>query len=117
MRFAVYGLLFAALLFLISGGHLLFLPLFFLLPLGGTFGHHRRYGHVWHRRTTEIVMPPTHDVGLATAQTLPARRASGPLPVERATEMVPIEHESCDRVVRTVVFALPPAALAFAGWL
>jgi hypothetical protein len=35
MRFAFYGLLSAALLFLVSGGHVLFLPLFFLLPLGG----------------------------------------------------------------------------------
>ncbi len=41
MRFALYGLLLAALVFAISGGHLLFLPLFFLLPLGGLFGHRR----------------------------------------------------------------------------
>jgi len=44
MRFALYGLLLAALLFVVSGGHLLFLPLFFVLPLGGLFGHRRRYG-------------------------------------------------------------------------
>lgn len=44
MRFALYGLLIAAAIFLISGGHVLFLPLFFLLPLGGMFGHRRRYG-------------------------------------------------------------------------
>lgn len=49
MRFALYGLVFAALVFLVSGGHLLFLPLFFLLPLGGMFGHHRRHGHFWYR--------------------------------------------------------------------
>jgi len=42
MRFALYGLLIAALVFLISGGHVVFLPLFFLLPLGGLFGHRRR---------------------------------------------------------------------------
>lgn len=42
MRFALYGLVLAALLFLISGGHVLFLLLFFLLPLGGLFGHRRR---------------------------------------------------------------------------
>jgi stearoyl-CoA desaturase (Delta-9 desaturase) len=35
----------------------------------------------------------------------------------RAVEMVPIEHETSDRVVRTMVFALPPAALCLAGWL
>ena len=49
MRFAIYGLVFAALLFVLSGGHLLFLPLLFLLPLGGMFGHHRRYGHPLYR--------------------------------------------------------------------
>ncbi len=49
MRFALFGLLFAAVLFLITGGHLLFLPLFFLLPLGGMFGHHQRHGHFWFR--------------------------------------------------------------------
>jgi stearoyl-CoA desaturase (delta-9 desaturase) len=32
-------------------------------------------------------------------------------------EMVPIEHELSDRLVRTLVFVLPPAALAVAGWL
>ncbi len=43
MRFAFYGLLIAALIFVVTGGHVLFLPLFFLLPLGGLFGHRRRY--------------------------------------------------------------------------
>ena len=42
MRFALFGLLVAAVIFVISGGHVLFLPLFFLLPLGGLFGHRRR---------------------------------------------------------------------------
>jgi hypothetical protein len=42
MRFALYGLLLAVAVFLIAGGRLLFLPLFFLLPLGGLFGHRRR---------------------------------------------------------------------------
>ncbi len=49
MRFAIYGLVFAALLLLVSGGHLLFLPLFLVLPLGGMFGHHQRHGHFWYR--------------------------------------------------------------------
>ncbi len=44
MRFALFGLLLAAVVFAVSGGHLLFLPLFFLLPLGGLFGHRRRHG-------------------------------------------------------------------------
>jgi hypothetical protein len=44
MRFALVGLLLAAAIFLISGGHVILLPLFFLLPLGGLFGHRRRHG-------------------------------------------------------------------------
>jgi hypothetical protein len=47
MRFALWGVVLAALIFLISGGHVLFLPLFFLLPLGGLFGHRRRYRRWW----------------------------------------------------------------------
>lgn len=43
MRFALFGLLLAALIFAVSGGHLIFLPLFFALPLGGLFTHRRRY--------------------------------------------------------------------------
>jgi stearoyl-CoA desaturase (delta-9 desaturase) len=32
-------------------------------------------------------------------------------------EMIPIEHQTSDRVVRTMVFAVPPAALVVGGWL
>ena len=42
MRFALFGLLIAAVLFVASGGHMLFLPLFFLLPIGGLFGRRRQ---------------------------------------------------------------------------
>jgi hypothetical protein len=42
MRFALIGLLLAVVIFAASGGHMLFLPLFFVLPLGGLFGHRRR---------------------------------------------------------------------------
>jgi hypothetical protein len=42
MRFALFGLLMAAVIFAVSGAHLLFLLLFFLLPLGGLFGHEVR---------------------------------------------------------------------------
>jgi hypothetical protein len=42
MWVALIGLLVAAVIFAASGGHILFLPLLFLLPLGGLFGH-RRY--------------------------------------------------------------------------
>jgi hypothetical protein len=49
MRFAAVGIVIAVLIFLISGGHVLFLPLLFLLPFGGMLGHRHRYGHVWYR--------------------------------------------------------------------
>jgi hypothetical protein len=42
MPFALIGLLVAVAVFAISGGHVLFLPLLFLLPLGGLFGHRQR---------------------------------------------------------------------------
>jgi hypothetical protein len=44
MRFALLGLLLAAIIFAASGGHVIFLPLLILLPLGGLFGHRRRHG-------------------------------------------------------------------------
>jgi hypothetical protein len=47
MRFALWGLVIAAVVFILSGGHILFLPLFFLLPLGGLFGHRRRHRRWW----------------------------------------------------------------------
>ncbi|HLY50432.1 MAG TPA: hypothetical protein VKR21_14670 [Solirubrobacteraceae bacterium] len=50
MRFAFYGLVIAVLVFVLTGGHVLFLPLLFLLPLGGLFGHRRRYGRWSGRR-------------------------------------------------------------------
>jgi len=49
LRFFFYGLLLALVLFLVSNGHLLFLPLFFVLPLGGLFGHRQRHGSYWSR--------------------------------------------------------------------
>jgi hypothetical protein len=41
MRFALCGLVLAAVVFLASGGHVLFLPLFFILPLGGLLSPRR----------------------------------------------------------------------------
>jgi stearoyl-CoA desaturase (Delta-9 desaturase) len=38
-------------------------------------------------------------------------------PAGAASEMVPIEHEAFERVVRTLVFGIPPAALVAGGWL
>jgi stearoyl-CoA desaturase (Delta-9 desaturase) len=38
-------------------------------------------------------------------------------PPHGPAEMIPIEHDGIERVVRTIVFAVPPAALAVAGWL
>jgi hypothetical protein len=42
MRFALWGLVLAAVVLIASGGHVLFLPLFFILPLGGLLSHRRR---------------------------------------------------------------------------
>jgi hypothetical protein len=47
MRFALIGLLIAVIIFAASGGHVLFLPLLFALPLFGSFGHRRRHGRYW----------------------------------------------------------------------
>jgi stearoyl-CoA desaturase (Delta-9 desaturase) len=38
-------------------------------------------------------------------------------PARGVAEMVPIAHERSERIVRTVVFVAPPAALAVGGWL
>ena len=37
--------------------------------------------------------------------------------VRGVAEMVPIEHETSERVVRTLFFVLPPVALVLGGWL
>lgn len=42
---------------------------------------------------------------------------SATVPSRSITEMVPIEQETSERVVRTMVFALPPAAVVVGGWL
>ena len=47
MRFVLLGLIFAALVYIISGGHLFLLPLFFVLPLGGGLFHRRRSDARW----------------------------------------------------------------------
>jgi hypothetical protein len=39
LRFFVHGLALALELFVVSGGHLLFVPLFFILPLGWATEH------------------------------------------------------------------------------
>ena len=38
-------------------------------------------------------------------------------PVRRVAETVPIVHETSERIVRTIVFGVPPVALAVGGWL
>jgi hypothetical protein len=51
MRLLVFGLLFAAAIYLLTAGHVLFLPLLLFLPLGGLFGRRRRgYGNDRGRR-------------------------------------------------------------------
>jgi len=42
MRGLLIGVLLAVVLYVATGGHLLFLPLFFVFPLGGLFVHRRR---------------------------------------------------------------------------
>jgi hypothetical protein len=42
MRLAAVGLILALVVFVASGGHFVFLPLFFVLPLGGLLGRRRR---------------------------------------------------------------------------
>ena len=44
-------------------------------------------------------------------------QAPRPVLARGAAEVIPIEHETSDRVVRTAVFVLPPAALVVSGWL
>ena len=36
---------------------------------------------------------------------------------QSVAETVPIVHETSERIVRTIVFGVPPAALVVAGWL
>ena len=42
MRLFLWGLVIAAAIYLLSAGHILFLPLLFFIPLGGLFGSRRR---------------------------------------------------------------------------
>ena len=57
---------------------------------------------------------PTRD---ATQRSGGDGSASRPPSAHPPAEMVPIEHDGRDRVVRTLVFVLPPAALGVGGWL
>jgi hypothetical protein len=41
MRGLLVGVAIAALLYVVTGGHLILLPLFFVLPLGGLVAHRR----------------------------------------------------------------------------
>ncbi len=43
--------------------------------------------------------------------------ALGPAPANRPAEMVRVEHETLDRIARTIVFMAPPTALLVGGWL
>ena len=57
-----------------------------------------------------------------TAQQLTGVTAQQPTavpgqPPGEVAEMVPIEHEGSERMVRVMIFAVPPALLALAGWL
>ena len=55
---------------------------------------------------------------LATTPTPEVRiDASEAAPTGAVAEMIPIEHDTTERIVRTIVFVAPPAALALGGWL
>jgi hypothetical protein len=49
VRFLLIGLLLALVIYALSGGHVLFLPLLLLLPLGGLFGRRRDRGYRGYR--------------------------------------------------------------------
>ncbi|HEV3070406.1 MAG TPA: acyl-CoA desaturase [Solirubrobacteraceae bacterium] len=55
----------------------------------------------------------------AEATALGQQPTAGPEqePAGGVAEMVPIEHEGAERMVRVMIFAVPPALLALAGWL
>jgi stearoyl-CoA desaturase (delta-9 desaturase) len=46
-----------------------------------------------------------------------AGRPDAVRPARGAAESVPVENETSERVVRVMVFGVPPAALVLAGWL
>jgi stearoyl-CoA desaturase (delta-9 desaturase) len=49
---------------------------------------------------------------------MPQQQRSTAAPPRRSVpESVPIEHETAERIVRTLAFGVPPAALVAAGWL
>ena len=47
MKLLLFGLIIAGVIYVISGGHILFLPLLFLLPLGLFSGRRRRERRGW----------------------------------------------------------------------
>jgi hypothetical protein len=47
MRLFLWGLVIAAAIYLLSAGHVLFLPLLFFIPLGGMLGRRRSYSRRW----------------------------------------------------------------------
>jgi stearoyl-CoA desaturase (delta-9 desaturase) len=42
--------------------------------------------------------------------------SSATVPSRDVAETIPVEHETAERIVRTLVFGVPPAALALGGW-
>src|SRR5580704_6806614 len=66
--------------------------------------------------TSEVPRTRRFDVSVSDNHMQGASQPA-PIPAGRPAEMVPIEHETFDRVVRILVFSLPPAALVVAGLL
>jgi stearoyl-CoA desaturase (Delta-9 desaturase) len=65
------------------------------------------------RQTMESFPSTDHEAAMACELSGPPQ-GGGPGVV---ADTIPIEHERFDRVIRTLVFALPPAALVVGGWL
>ena len=59
---ALAGLAVGVIVFLATGGHVLFLPLVLVLPLIGFWGTRRRRGH---SRASENRWPPAHELGVS----------------------------------------------------
>src|SRR5690348_4715036 len=81
-------------------------------------GRRSTRGHPSRRRPSRTAAQRDFTRSFHPEVTMPQqqRPAVTPAPTGVA-EMVPIEHETTERVVRTLAFGLPPAALLVGGWL
>jgi stearoyl-CoA desaturase (delta-9 desaturase) len=73
----------------------------------------------WHGKTSATNAFPAEKVELLNVPGWGGKAVGRPhmSSVSAVAESVPLEHEAADRVVRILVFGVPPAALVLAGWL